>query len=177
VRVAVLVAVAPSILVNTARNCQPFANAVGFPLKVVEVNPGTTIHVLPRSTEVSHCTVGVGVLRAAAAKLSVHQRAPTARSAATGRWPGDRRLPRCPTGSPACLAAVPDHRQSGFTVRHHADNPGSKGSPTQLNTSLRLNHHHPMPKNTATYGTCTSTPRNISVDGAPWKNKSCHALR
>ena len=66
-----LLAAAPSSFVKTALNRQPFKNAGGFPLIVGEVNAGTSIHVFPPSTEISHCTVGVGVPLAAAAKVTV----------------------------------------------------------------------------------------------------------
>ena len=66
VRTAALVAAAPSSLVKTARELPAVHEGRRLPADGRRVKPGTSIHVLPPSTEISHCTVGVGVPLAAA---------------------------------------------------------------------------------------------------------------
>jgi hypothetical protein len=70
VSVAGLVVADPARLVNTARTSQPFAKGMAIPLKLGEVKV-VSDHVDPLSKESCHCTVGVGVLLAAAVKVTV----------------------------------------------------------------------------------------------------------
>jgi hypothetical protein len=65
VAVAALEVADPAVLVNTARTSQPFDNGMATPLMLGEVNPATSNHVDPWSTENCHCMVGVGVPLAA----------------------------------------------------------------------------------------------------------------
>ena len=69
VRVAALVVAEPIGLVNLARNCQPFANGMAVPLRLGDVQPATSNHVEPWSTESCHCTDGAVSVLAAAVKV------------------------------------------------------------------------------------------------------------
>ena len=76
VSVAAEVFADPQVSENTARYLLPFCDAFAVNVNVVFVSPERLLKFVPPSVLTCHCTVGVGVLVAAAVKLTLLQAQP-----------------------------------------------------------------------------------------------------